>query len=62
MNAELYYPLSRAAHILGVSESTVRRWGASGRLVERRHPTTGRRTYTVASVTSLRALLWGMKA
>lgn len=57
MSSEPCHSLARTAHLLGVSESTIRRWGESGRLAERRHPTTGRRCYTVSSVTALKALL-----
>lgn len=62
MEPEPCYALARAAHILGVSESTIRRWGQAGRLAERHHPTTGRRQYTVASVAALKALLGGMQS
>ena len=40
-----YLRIKEAAEYLGVSPNTLRNWGRSGKLVERRHPINGYRLY-----------------
>ena len=37
--------IAEAAEYLGVCANTLRNWGASGKIVERRHPINGYRIY-----------------
>ena len=41
-----YMTIKEAAAYLGVAPNTLRNWGASGKLKERRHPMNGYRLYT----------------
>ncbi len=43
---EHYMTIGEAAEYLGVCPNTLRNWGASGKLKERRHPMNGYRLYT----------------
>ena len=40
-----YLTVAQAAHILGVSKDTLRRWDKAGKLTARRHPVTQYRLY-----------------
>jgi DNA (cytosine-5)-methyltransferase 1 len=40
-----YLRISEAAEYVGVAPNTLRNWGRSGKLVERRHPINGYRLY-----------------
>ncbi len=40
-----YLRIKEAAEYLGVSPNTLRNWGRSGKLAERRHPINGYRLY-----------------
>ena len=40
-----YMTIKEAAAYLGVAPNTLRNWGASGKLKERRHPMNGYRLY-----------------
>lgn len=41
-----YLTIKEAAEFLGVSQNTLRNWGKSGMLKERRHPVNGYRLYS----------------
>ncbi|MCO6042667.1 helix-turn-helix domain-containing protein [Aeoliella sp. ICT_H6.2] len=41
-----YLRITEAAEYLGVSPNTLRNWGRSGKLAERRHPINGYRLYS----------------
>ena len=41
-----YLLIAEAADYLGVCQNTLRNWGASGKIRERRHPINGYRIYT----------------
>lgn len=41
-----YLMISEAAEYLGVCQNTLRNWGATGKIEERRHPINGYRIYT----------------
>ena len=41
-----YLIISEAAEYLGVCQNTLRNWGSSGKIEERRHPINGYRIYT----------------
>jgi DNA-binding transcriptional MerR regulator len=41
-----YLMIAEAAKYLGVCQNTLRNWGASGKIEERRHPINGYRIYT----------------
>lgn len=45
--------IKNAAKVAGVSEATLRRWDAAGRLVPRRHPVSGYRLYERAKLLEL---------
>lgn len=40
-----YLRISEAAEYVGVAPNTLRNWGRSGKLIERRHPVNGYRLY-----------------
>lgn len=40
-----YLRISEAAEYVGVAPNTLRNWGKSGKLTERRHPVNGYRLY-----------------
>lgn len=42
---ETYVRVQEAAEILGVVPNTVRKWGATGKIPEYRHPANGYRLY-----------------
>jgi len=42
---EMYVKVHTAAEILGVAPNTVRKWGATGKIPEHRHPINGYRLY-----------------
>lgn len=46
--------IAEAAQLLGVSQPTLRRWDASGRLRARRHPINGYRLFDAERVLRLR--------
>lgn len=48
-----YMTIKEAAAYLGVAPNTLRNWGASGKLKERRHPMNGYRLYTKAELDRL---------
>ena len=41
-----YLLIAEAAEYLGVCQNTLRNWGVSGKICERRHPINGYRIYT----------------
>ncbi len=41
-----YLRIKEAAEYLGVSPNTLRNWGRSGKILERRHPANGYRLYS----------------
>ena len=41
-----YLRISEAAEYVGVAPNTLRNWGKSGKLTERRHPVNGYRLYS----------------
>lgn len=45
-----YLRIKEAAEYLGVSPNTLRNWGRSGKLAERRHPINGYRLYAKAEL------------
>ena len=49
-----YMTIKDAAEFLGVSQNTLRNWGNSGKIKDRRHPVNGYRLY---SIKELKALL-----
>ena len=48
-----YMTIKEAAAYLGVAPNTLRNWGASGKLKERRHPMNDYRLYTKAELDRL---------
>ena len=48
-----YMTIKEAASYLGVAPNTLRNWGASGKLKERRHPMNGYRLYTKSDLDRL---------
>lgn len=48
-----YLRIKQAAEYLGVSPNTLRNWGRSGRLAERRHPMNGYRLYSTEELDAL---------
>lgn len=48
-----YLRIKDAAEYLGVSPNTLRNWGRSGKLVERRHPMNGYRLYAKEELDAL---------
>jgi len=48
-----YLRIKEAAEYLGVSPNTLRNWGRSGKLVERRHPINGYRLYAEEDLDAL---------
>jgi DNA-binding transcriptional MerR regulator len=48
-----YLRISEAAEYLGVAPNTLRNWGRSGKLIERRHPLNGYRLYAVEELDAL---------
>jgi len=54
--------ISEAAHVLGVTEVTLRRWDASGRFRAHRHPVSGYRLYRRDAVLRLRKQIDGGRA
>ena len=48
-----YLRIKDAAEYLGVSPNTLRNWGRSGKLAERRHPINGYRLYARAELDAL---------
>ena len=45
MNAKDFFRVKQVAELLGVAPNTVRAWGASGKLIEYRHPVNNYRLY-----------------
>jgi len=45
MQTKDYFRVKQAAELLGVVPNTVRAWGASGKLLEYRHPVNNYRLY-----------------
>ncbi len=45
MNAKDFFRVKQVAELLGVAPNTVRAWGASGKLIEYRHPANNYRLY-----------------
>lgn len=50
-----YLRIKEAAEYLGVSPNTLRNWGRSGKLAERRHPINGYRLYAKKELDALLA-------
>lgn len=48
-----YLLIAEAAQHLGVCQNTLRNWGASGKIQERRHPINGYRIYMKAELDQL---------
>lgn len=48
-----YLRIKDAAEYLGVSPNTLRNWGRTGRIVERRHPVNGYRLYSQEELDAL---------
>lgn len=48
-----YLRIKDAAEYLGVSPNTLRNWGRSGKLAERRHPMNGYRLYSKEELDTL---------
>ncbi|WP_442483059.1 helix-turn-helix domain-containing protein [Aeoliella sp. SH292] len=48
-----YLRITEAAEYLGVAPNTLRNWGRSGKLVERRHPVNGYRLYAKIELDAL---------
>lgn len=48
-----YLRIKEAAEYLGVSPNTLRNWGRSGKLAERRHPMNGYRLYAKEDLDAL---------
>jgi DNA-binding transcriptional MerR regulator len=48
-----YLRITDASEYLGVSPNTLRNWGRSGKLVERRHPINGYRLYAKKELDAL---------
>ena len=48
-----YMTIKEAAEYLGVSPNTLRNWGHSGKLVERRHPMNSYRLYAKGELDAL---------
>lgn len=48
-----YLRIKEAAEYLGVSPNTLRNWGRSGKLAERRHPMNGYRLYAKEELDAL---------
>lgn len=48
-----YLRIKEASEYLGVSPNTLRNWGRSGKLAERRHPINDYRLYAVAELDAL---------
>lgn len=51
--------IAEAAHLLGVSVSTLRNWDRQGRLKPHRHPINGYRMYSRAEIIRLKELIEG---
>lgn len=49
--------VKEAAELLGVSPNTIRAWGASGKLIEHRHPVNNYRLFKVKDLERLVAKL-----
>jgi excisionase family DNA binding protein len=54
--------IKEAAHLLGASEPTLRRWDETGRFTARRHPINGYRLYDRAEVIAMRKKIFGNAA
>jgi excisionase family DNA binding protein len=54
--------IKQAAHLLGVSEPTLRRWDEAGKFRARRHPINGYRLYDRAKVLAMRKKIFGKAA
>jgi len=54
--------IKEAAHLLGVSEPTLRRWDEAGKFRARRHPINGYRLYERAKVLAMRKRILGRVA
>lgn len=50
-----YLRITEAAEYVGVAPNTLRNWGRSGKLAERRHPVNGYRLYAKDELDSLLA-------
>ena len=48
-----YMTIKEAAEYLGVAPNTLRNWGKSGKIQERRHPINGYRLYNVNDLDAL---------
>lgn len=48
-----YLRIKEAAEYLGVSPNTLRNWGRSGKIAERRHPINGYRLYATEELNEL---------
>lgn len=48
-----YLRISEAAEYVGVAPNTLRNWGKSGKLTERRHPVNGYRLYAKEELDAL---------
>jgi excisionase family DNA binding protein len=51
--------IKQAAHLLGVSEPTLRRWDEAGKFTARRHPINGYRLYERSKVLAMRKKIFG---
>jgi excisionase family DNA binding protein len=54
--------IKQAAHLLGVSEPTLRRWDEAGKFTARRHPINGYRLYDRSKVLAMRKRILGKAA
>ena len=54
--------IKEAAHLLGVSEPTLRRWDEAGKFKARRHPINGYRLYDRGKVLAMRKKILGKAA
>jgi excisionase family DNA binding protein len=54
--------IKEAAHLLGVSEPTLRRWDEAGKFRARRHPINGYRLYERGKVLAMRKKILGTAA
>ncbi len=54
--------IKQAAHLLGVSEPTLRRWDEAGKFKARRHPINGYRLYDRDKVMAMRKRILGKAA
>lgn len=48
-----YLLITQAAEYLGVCPNTLRNWGNTGKIKERRHPVNGYRIYSIADLDRL---------